>query len=1020
MQIFQRFVSRPGYAGLLILLLVLAGSWALYRMPVDYFPGLNYPLLNIITQYPGAAPEDVELLVTRPIESEVQSIRGVRRTSSISAMGVSQVTVEFSEGYDLLAARQLVSAALSRLTGTLPPNVHPVIDNLGSRLQQIVGYTVSDSSVTPERLRQLVQFRLVPRLRSIPGISRIQVMGGRRSAIVVEPDLNALRRLNLSLLDLEALLQESSLNVSGRYIEMQHLDIPISGRGQVQSLEDVRHIPVRHRPKGPPIFLQNVAKVFYGSLPEHYLIRSNGRPAVAVVIQKSTGYSTTALVKKVDERMAELRGLLPPGAQVQKFYDQSEILGESLAGVRREIWIGAILAVLVIFFFLRKIGPTLIVSVTIPLALLAAAALMTLWGLTLNMMTLAALTLSVGMVVDDAVIVMENIQRHLEAGRSAGRAVLEGTRQILAPDVNGTVTTLIVFVPLLFISGFLRQLILPFGLTIGFALAASLLLSLTVIPALMHWRASRYPAEKGTPFMLEPLLRRMNRLLHWTRSHKKGVFGFLVISLLTLTVLLALFNPVGLLPPVDEGALLIEYVMRPGVSLRESYRVGRKLMSEVLKAPDVENVYLKIGSPENTFYIEGVNRGELHIKLDPRSRRSRTAEELLEYFRRKFSAIPGVVLLYHQPTQENIDESFSGLPAFFGISVSGDNLDSLAALSRRVERVAGNVPGISGIMNQARFAVPEVEIIPNRPRLAYHNLTAGRLLEQVSAAFRGKVISYFIRGQAPVAIFLRLPPGQRNSLEALKIFPVRTAEGVYIPLSRLASVRLRNVLPRITHLNGRREITLISGISGNLFAAVRNLKKRLKTVYFPPGYSYRIRGQYRTLIQSGFQFILVMLAAVVLIYAVLYLQFNSFWQPLVILLKIPLDFTGAFAALLLTRQPINLSVAIGLLTLVGVAVNNAIVLIDFANGFRSASGVSPRRAMEEAVRVRMRPVLMTGLTTIFGLIPAAVGMGVGSRIHQPFAVTVIGGMITGIFFSLNVIPALYEAMERRWGTARKA
>ena len=1009
MAFYEKFLHRPAYIVIAATILTFGGVWAWFRMPVDFFPGLNYPLLNVITQVPGVSPEDVELLVSRPIETEVQSIRGVRRTSSISASGVSQVTVEFGQGYDLLAARQLVSAAISRLGGKLPPGANPLIDNLGSRLQQVLGYTIVSRGVSETQLRQVVQFRMVPALQSLPGISRIDVMGGKRAAFVVEPDINQLRRLDLSLADLREILAANNINTSGRYLSQNHLDVPIRARGQVQNLDDLRFMLVKLQPDGQPIFLKDVAQVHEGHLPEHYLISSGGRPAVVIMVQKEPGFSTADVVQAVEHKVQTLTSLLPTGSEIHKFYNQSEILNESMSGVRSEIWSGAILAILVLYFFLKRALPTLIVSVTIPLSLLAAAVLMYLSDFTLNMMTLAALTLSVGMVVDDSIIVMENIERHVEGGVPLTKSVLAGTKQILGADISGTITTIIVFLPLLFLTGFLGQLILPFGLTIGFTLLASLIISLTAIPVLMHWRGGI--REQPKPLRsLAWFIRRNDRFFHTFMTHKKMVFSILTAAFLLAGGMTVMFNPAGFLPEIDEGALLIEYLMRPGVSLQESSHLGQRMADDLLKLDDVSNVTMKIGSPENTYFIEDVNRGELWIKLKDRQHRDQSAEEILRTLRHKFAGVQGAVFLYHQPTQEHIDESFSGLPAFFGISLFGDNLDTLTTLSQQVEQIAQNTDGLSNIINNAKFTVPEIEVVPKRPTLAHAGLSVQQVVDEITTAFQGSTISYFVQEQAPIAIFVRLPEGQRKTLATLEDLPIKTAWGSRLPLQQLATIRYRNVLPAITHLNSQRQVTLVSEIEGNIYGIVQDLKARLDQIHFPTGYYYEIRGQYQILLQSVKEFAAVIVAAIALVYLILYLQFNSFWQPFVILLKVPLDFLGAFAALLLTRQTLNLSVAIGLLTLVGIAVNNAIVLIDTTNHLRESGQLSRQEALLEAVHLRTRPILMTGMTTVFGLLPAAIGTGIGSRIHQPFAITVMGGILAGAFFSLNAIPALYDRM----------
>ncbi len=1010
---FEQFLKKPFYSLLLIFVLLSGGFIGLRNMPVDYFPGLKYPLLNVITQYPGVSPHDMEILITRPIENQLQGIRGVYRTSSITSLGISQVTVEFSQGYNLLAARQLVAASLSQLSGQLPPEVQPVIDNLGSRMQQIISFTFVNDRIPQTDLRQIIQYRLMPALHAVPGISRIDVFGGKRLAYIVEPDPNALRRLQLSMEDLALLLKKNNVTTSGRYLQDGYLDIPIRGNGLIHSIHDLRLTAVSKTANGLPIFLKDIANVHRGSLPEHYLVHSNHHPAVALIIQKEDGYGTIETARAIEHQLEQLRSILPTGTTIHKFYDQSEILSESLKGVNHEMLFGALLAMLALFLFLRRLQLMLIVSMTIPLALLAAFMWMYFSDFSLNMMTLGALTLSIGMVVDDSIIVMENIQRYREEGNPLLPAVLQGTRQILGADITGTLTTFCVFIPLLFIGGFLRDLVLPFGLTIGYALFASLLISITLIPAMIHWKGGTPPPASTRPLFLEKIITWNDRLFSWSMKHKTKTFVALALLLLASGAILPLLNPTTMLPPIDEGALLIEYLLRPGVSLKESYRVADQLINEIEKIPDVDNIYLKIGSPENSYYIETVNHGEFLIKLKPRQKRTQSISALMAALKQKFSALNGVVLLYHQPTQEKIDESFSGLPAFFGVSVSGENLDSLSRLSARVENVMRKSSGLHNIINNARFTVPQIEVTPDRARLAYFGLNTYQLMKQLSLGVGGGVVARFVNEQTPVSVFLRLPEKQRNNLDELRNLPIKTPRGDYIPLQQLAKIQMHNILPVITHLNGQREITLIAEPEGNLWSIVNHLKQELQSLRFPVGYTYQIRGQYQTVLQSVKSFALVILAAVILVYLILYLQFESLWQPFVILLKIPLDFIGVFLALLLTHQTLNISVALGILTLVGVSVNNAIILIDMVNHLRKDAGISLEQALRQAVHLRIRPILMTGLTTILGLLPAAIGFGIGSKIHQPFAITVIGGMVTGIIFSLNVIPAIYYVFARR-------
>ncbi len=1008
----EKFIKKPFYSVMVIIFLVITGSWSLWRMPADYFPGLNYPLINVVTEYSGVSPRSMEMLVTQPIEEALQSVRGVQRTSSVTAMGHSEVTVEFGSGYSVMEARQLTAAALSSLAGQLPAGVRPVIDNLGSRMQQVIGFTFVNPDIPPSRLRYLVQYRIKPALLGLKNISRIEVLGGEQPAVVVEPDLQKLRRLHLCFRDIAKVLKANNIVVSGRYLTQNYYDIPIRGNGQYQSLTDLQNIAVAAGPHGIPVFLKSVAQIKKGGLPQHYLIRSGKSPAVALMVQKSESAGTLEVARSVQKAMQSLQKLLPKGTRIYKFYDQSEILAASLSGIRKEIYLGALLAMMVIFLFLRRPVPTLIVSVTIPLSLLFAAIVMYAIGYTLNMITLAALTLSLGMVVDDAIIVLEIIEKSLEEGNPLWESVRSGVREIFAADLNGTLTTIIVFVPLLFVTGYLKDMVTPFGVTIGLTLFGSFLLSVTLVPALVYLNGGVKKAVTETPLFLRKFHRLNGKLLHYVLLYKKPVLLVLMVLFVAGAVLTPVFNRSEILPAVDEGALLFEYTMRPGVSLKESGKVAEELIRVIQKNPNVDNIFLRIGSPGGTYYTEGVNRGEMFIKLVDKKHRTESVAQLMEGFKKQLASFEGVVILYHQPTQENIDESFSGLPAFFGITLSGPDLDTLTRLMSVVEDTVKTSGDFSDIINNAKYLVPQLEVVPNRLAMARFGITAFDLFREMELAFRGEVVARFMKRQRPVSVFLRLTPEQRKNPDALKHLAVRTPNGTYVPLGRLAVLRTVYTLPSISHINGQRELTLMADPEGNLFRSVRRLKAALGSRFLPEGYSLQVRGQYQTFLRMLKSFSFVLLLAVFLVYVILYLQFDSYWQPFVILLKIPLDFIGVFVLLLVTRQPLNLSVGLGLLTLTGVSVNNAIILIDKVNRLRKEGHYVLQEALAEAVRQRTRPILMTGLTTMIALFPAALGWG--SAIHQPFAVTVMGGMVTGILFSLNIIPMLYAAFAERF------
>jgi len=1001
-KLIQLAVANP----IAVILFVLSAAWggifAFLHLPVGLFPGLDVPVVNVISHYAGASSEDIELLITRPIEDHIRTIPGIRRVSSTSVEGLSQITAEFDWGTRLADARQLVQAELSAVLSDLPSTVRPNIENIGTTLQEVAGYVVYGAG-DPIALRTTIRTNLAGSLMGVEGVSRVDVMGGDEPAFIVQLKLEAMARERLTIADVKACLSGYNMVAAADFIDRGSREYLIRGDSRLQTIQDVLAVPVVADGKRS-IFLRDIAIVTSGRTPRHYQVHANGMTGVAFIVSKQPNASTIDVVRGVDQELGQISALLPKGAQVKKFYDQAGIVIEARNSLFQDLIMGAILAAAVLLFFIGAVRATLIIAASIPIALLATVGMMQAFGQTLNVITLSALTLAVGMVIDDAIIVAENVMRRLQAGEDRNDASLAGALEISVPDASGTLATVSAFAPLLFLGGIAGLFVRPFGLVISVALLASLIVSLLFIPTAFSRIGLTGQRKAMGDRLLAGLDGMLQRTLRFTFSHRLITIltGALVLG---LGILVIWIGPLRLLPPIDEGSILIEYVMPPGTSLKESDRVGEILEQIALSQKDVETVYRRTGSPERGFQVEGVNRGELTIKLTSRSVRSRTLDQVMNALRIEYGKIAGCAFLYHQPTQEKMDESLSGLPAMFGVTIFGDDMNELVSLAAQAEKVMAGDPALTNIINNTKIKTPQIIVKPYPVELARVGLSPGDVFNTLQAGRFGLLATTIIRQRQEVQVLIKADSPTDATLDWLKTLPVATASGRTISLQQVADIRVVHMPSDVTRLNGQREVTVLAEVNGSISAAVDRLRQKFLTISLPNGYNISFTGQYQLMQQTIMDFALIGLAAVMLIYFIMAIQLRSWLQPLIIMVTIPIAFIGAIVILAVTRVGVDISVGMGALTLAGIAVNNALVLLTYANR-QMAAGLSITDAVFTAASVRLRPILMTATTTIFALIPVAINPAVGSRLFQPFAISVIGGLIFSTIATLYLVPAL--------------
>jgi len=1003
----ERLLSHPIAVILGAFVIAIGGLAGLRDLPVDLFPRLDYPLINVITHYPAGGAEDMEQLITRPLENAMQGLTHLRRLRSTSAPGFSQITVEFIGNVNALQARQLVAGRVA--TVVLPDGARPVLENIGSSLAMLSTYTLSGGD--PVALRSWAQYQLAPRLSALPGIARIRVMGGGVAAWRIDVQPVSLLRHHLSMRRIANAVRAANVLDTGGYVDRHGRELLIRGDARLLTLQDLQQVRVGQGADGRPLRLADVARVYAGARPQRYVVTNKRLPAVAFSVQKQPGASTLTVSHEVDRVLAKLT--LPTSAQLEKFYDQAEIIGLAYRNMRNNLLLGALLAIAAVLWILGRNRTSAVIAISFPLTVFGTFWVMSGLGLGLNLMTLGALTVAIGMVADDAIIVLENIDRHRCAGQPPRQAALLGTREIIGADLSGTLTVLAAFAPLILVHGLAGRFLHAFGISFSVLLAFSLLLSITLIPlAAARWMqvSGTLPVDHARPGAR--LVRGFERFnLHLLNGLLRHPIKTLLASVLTLLLSLGLlaFNPTRALPLLDEDSLLLGYALAPGTSLTESNRVGDALEQRLLALPAVKSVFRRSGSPGTSLYIEGPNQGELVVRLDRQKashpqRTKASIESLL-------AAMPGVIGRVNDPTTEKLDESFSGLPALFGITLYGNDLKPLFAAAARVETAARRVPGISEVVNNSKVPVDTVRVAIDGGALARFGVDAATVTQALHRAVQGETLGQVIIAQQPIDVFLRYAAPQRDHLENLPRIRVPGPSGQLIPLSQLARIETLPDYPAIEHQRGLRTLTLQAEIDGNPFTVIPRLDRALTDLHLPADISFAFTGEYGQLLKTATQLLGVLLISALLVYGVIALQLGNWIDPLVVLAKLPLDFMGAALALFITRQALDLTVAIGFITLVGVATNNGIMLLTFTAKLRR-QGLGAVDAVREAVRLRARPMLLTQLTTLLALIPAALGLGAGPQLLQALGIMLFGGLTAGGLLTLNVLPVLYVVTER--------
>lgn len=1011
-------------------LLLIIGVFVALRLPVDVFPDLTAPTVTVITEAHGMAAEEVETLVTFPIETAVNGATGVRRVRSSSAAGIAIVWVEFDWGTDIFIARQIVNEKLQIAAASLPAGIdRPILAPISSIMGEIMLIGVSlDSaatdnghSITTMDLRSIADWTIRRRLLSVPGVSQVVPIGGdvKQYQILVSPE--KLTAYDVSLNEVLHAAEQSNTNSSGGAYMDAGQEYLIRGIGRVQHFDDIATSVIAMR-GNLPVLIRDVAEVKIGPAIKFGDGSANAKPAAIIMVQKQPNANTLELTKRIESTIAEIRKTLPPGITINtQIFRQADFIRVAIDNVIEALRDGAILVMVVLFFFLGNVRTTLISILAIPLALVVTIFVFQLFGITINTMTLGGLAIAVGALVDDAIIDVENVFRRLKENqqrlpaerRPTLEVVFSASSEIRSPMVMATLIIIIVFVPLFFLSGVEGRLLRPLGYAYITSIFASLLVAVTVTPALCSYLLPNadFMKKEGDSWLVTYLKRAYRKTLDLVLRFPKLVLAGAAVAL-AVSIAILPFLGRAFLPEFNEGSLTISVLTVPGTSLDESNKIGQLAEQILLSHPEIKSTARRTGRAELDEHAQGVNAAELDARFELNGKHK---EEFFDELRRSLSIIPGTNITIGQPIGHRIDHMLSGTRANIAVKIFGEDLYRLRSLAESVRKQMEDIPGVVDLAVEQQVDVPQVRIKANRSAMATYGVTVGELAEAIDVAFNGEVASQILEGQQSYNLVVRFNEQNRSNIERIRNALFDTPVGPKVPLSQLAEVVYEKGPNTISRENVQRKIVVQANVSGrDLRSVIDDIQVRLdKNVSMPQGYYVEFGGQFESEQAATRLLTLLSLVSIAAIFLILYLEFGALRPALFIMVNLPLALIGGIWAVFFTSSIISVASLVGFITLFGIATRNGILMIEHYHHLL-AEGKSFREAIVQGSLERLNPILMTALAAGLGLIPLALGGGEpGKEIQTPMAIVILGGLLSSTALNMIVVPSLFYKFGKR-------
>lgn len=1016
--------------------LILVGGWSAANLPIDAVPDITNVQVQINTAVPAFAPEEIEQLITYPIEVEMGGIQDLLEVRSISKFGLSQVTLIFEEGSNLYLSRQLVAERLQAVAEEMPPGVTPQMAPISTGLGEIYHYTIGykkDAKDIPadekDQLRELKlaqDYIIKPLLRTVPGITEVNTSGGYSREIVVMPDPNKLRSVGVTITELAETIAENTNNAGGSIVEKGGESVSVRSLGRVRSVEEVANLPLKFAGTPTTLRVKDVAEVAIGSGVRTGAATLNGHEAVIGSALMLIGENSRLVSERVHEKIDDIQRKLPPGMEITTLYNRTDLVDATIGTVEKNLFEGAILVIVVLIGLLGNWRAALIVASAIPLSMLFALTNMVQFGVSGNLMSLGAVDF--GLIVDGAVVIAENIVRMLgkrqhQLGRLLTReerlhTILTACKQVGTPTVFGVTIITIVYIPLLTLTGVEGKMFIPMALTVMFALVGALILSLTVIPVLCSYFMTKKVSEKD------------NFFIRWCKAIYAPALNFAIharwlvlgLGLAIFVLSMLVFSRLGaeFIPQLDEGSGAIQMIRTTSIGLTPS--VEMQTAAEQLlvdEFPEIENIFARVGTSEVATDPMGVNVGDSYVMLKPPSEwrkengkpinKERLNELMSDVLTSKF---PGQSQLFSQPIELRFNELLSGSRADIAIKIFGDDYDELEKIGNEIREIVEKIPGAADVEYDAVGKAPILQVAVDREAMTQYNVQAQEVNDVIETAFAGKEVGVIVDGNRRYPIVIRLREKDRQDFAAVENLPLRSENGGFIPLGKAANAEMSESVNTISRESFQRRLTLMVNLRGTDVQTFVNEAQRqiAEKVTMPDGYFVDFGGTFKNLQEARARLAIVVPAALAMIFLLIFMAFRSIRQALIIYTGIPLAVTGGVFALWLRDMPFSISAGVGFIALSGIAVLNGVVMLSFFNQLRE-EGESVDDAVRNGAMDRLRPVLMTAMVASFGFIPMAFGHGAGAEVQRPLATVVIGGIITATFLTLLLLPSLYHWVE---------
>lgn len=1003
-------------------LLMVGGVYTTSHIDVDVFPDLNAPTVVVMTEATGMAPEEVERLVTFPVETAMNGASDVRRVRSSSTAGFSVVWVEFDWGTDIYRDRQIVSEKLAEVGESLPPDCgKPTLGPQSSILGEAMIIGLDSDTTSMQDLRTLADWTFRPRLLSLGGVAQVTVIGGDIKEYQIKLSPEKMKHYDVSLQEVISATESMNRNSTGGVLYEYGNEYIIRGLLSSDDIDGIGRAVVRMQ-GDVPITLNNIAEIAVGpKAPVLGVASHRGKPAVLMTVTKQPDASTALLTEKLDKAVEELKSQIPSDVNVSTdIFRQQKFIDSSIDNIKKSLYEGALFVIIVLFFFLMNVRTTLISLVTIPLSLLVSVLTLKFMGLTINTMSIGGMAIAIGSLVDDAIVDVENVFKHLRQNRKLPESerlpvlevVFNASREVRLPILNSTFIIVVSFVPLFFLTGMEGRMLRPLGIAFITALFASTLVALTLTPVLCSFLLGSEKSDKAgkEPALVRWLQKIYNVALEWVMSHKKLTLGSVAAL---FAVALALFCSFGssFLPAFNEGSFTINVSTLPGVSLEESDNVGRRAEMLLLSVPEIKTVARKTGRAELDEHALGANVSEIEA---PFELSDRPKKAVVEEIRHKLGTLPGVNVEIGQPISHRIDAMLSGTRANIAIKLFGTDLNKMFEIGNQIKTEISAIPGVVDLNVEQQVERPQLQIVPKREMLAKYGVTPSEFTDMVEVYLAGRTVSRVYEGNRVFDLTVKADDDSRSTIEAIRDMPVDVAGGK-VPFSQIAEIRSAAGPNTINRENVARKIVISANVSdGDLQGAVNRIRKTINdNVPLPEGYHVEYGGQFESAQSATRTLLVTSLMAILVIFLLLYGQFKNVRQASAVLLNLPLALIGGVFAIFFADGIISIPAIIGFISLFGIATRNGMLLIDRYNELRQ-SGLSLHDAVMRGSLDRLNPILMTALTSALALIPLALGGDLpGNEIQSPMAKVLLGGLLTSTMLNGFIVPVVYILISKK-------